>query len=132
MIDKKQLTGKDRYIPGIVFLGLAVLFWTASIVVFFKEEPQFDRAGFVNKQLTKCKAFGDANGYESTIRPGDVVEFVTTDFSNYQLTFIKTRELALACNYIVPVSFCLGEGEVCALPEGTPFGTRFVLRYPKG
>jgi hypothetical protein len=129
MINKHQIFGKDRYIVAVIFLGLAFVFWGVGTYTFLKPEVQFDTASYKNTIVNQCKIFAERNAYKGKKLPNSMLELTTSEFENYELAFIKVREIALACHNMEPMTFCLGDRVTCGMSEEPGIGIRMVLRF---
>ena len=68
-------------------------------------------------------------GYQVDAKGRSQLEIITSEFSDPKLTYLNVKQVALGCTNMEPVTFCLGAGDKCDLPEGMPYGLKLNMSF---
>lgn len=129
MINKNQVIKNDKFIIAAVLTAFSIVFWGSTFIIYSSPKLEPDVQERRSKDVGACTRFAQKLGYQVKTKSRTVLEITTAEFSDPKLTYLNVKQVALGCANMEPVAFCLGAGEVCGLPEGTPYGLKLNVAF---
>ena len=128
MVNKQELIKNDKFIIAAILLALSVVMWGATYLIYANPKLEPDVQQRRSKDVSTCSRFATSLGYTVTTKSRSELEVVTQEFSDPNMTYLNVKQLALGCNNMEPISFCLGAGETCSIKD-VPYGLKINMAF---
>lgn len=128
MVNKQELIKNEKFVLAAILFAMSTLLWGATFVLYKNPKLEPDIQERRTKDISSCSRFAKEIGYTVSSKSRTAVEFQNLEFTAPETIYQNIKQLALACNNMEPISFCMGVGEVCGVKD-SPYGLKMKLSF---